>query len=408
MIQMKKLLVSLLASSVMLVACGQKTQTEAEEQEKQEQVADAQQTGEVANKSANDQSSQENKDKEKSVEDVTPSPSEEPGDESEAVNELEQWLPKTPNVERIYTGEGSEFAEFTTYPQFIHEDTVQIKHQNPGITTYSIYEYREDSIVEIFAHHGSLMRDDFANTAQTSDTEGEEIVLKTPIEVGTQWEDREGQTVEITATDLELAAPNGTVPGIEVTTTTIDQDGHEGKIHRYYGKDIGLVKEVTELSSDAEMTVTSTLTEYKPDTVEKIPFTLYALDYETLDQAIEIETELELKTNDPIRLALTDKLKEELDSEVTNLLPNDATINFMYLDDNNVGHVDFSEELATNMQAGASGESEILQRIVDTIANLYHAEAVNLSLDGGAYDKGGHVHIDKDQLLYPTHGPMAQ
>lgn len=408
MIQMKKLLVSLLASSVMLVACGQKTQTEAEEQEKQEQVADAQQTGEVANKSANDQSSQENKDKEKSVKDVTPSPSEEPGDESEAVNELEQWLPKTPNVERIYTGEGSEFAEFTTYPQFIHEDTVQIKHQNPGITTYSIYEYREDRIVETFTHHGGLMRDDFANTAKTSDSEGEEIILKVPIEVGTQWEDREGQTVEITATDLELAAPNGTVPGIEVTTTTIDQDGHEGKIYRYYGKDIGLVKEVIELSSDAEMTVTSTLTEYKPDTVEKIPFTLYALDYETLDQAIEIEMELELKTNDPIRLALTDKLKEELDSEGTNLLPNDATINFMYLDDNNVVHVDFSEELATNIQAGASSESEILQRIVDTIANLYHAEAVNLSLDGGAYNKGGHVHIDKDQLLYPTHGPVAQ
>lgn len=405
---MKKLLVSLLASSVMLVACGQENQTEAEEQEKQEQVADAQQTGEVANKSANDQSSQENKDKEKSVEDVTQSPSEEPGDESEVVNELEQWLPKIPNVERIYTGEGREFAEFTTYPQFIHEDTVQIKHQNPGITTYSIYEYREDSIVEIFTHHGSLIRDDFANTAKTSDSEGEEIILKAPIEVGTQWEDRDGQSVEITATDLELAAPNGTVPGIEVTTTTIDQDGHEGKIYRYYGKDIGLVKEVTELSSDAEMTVISTLTEYKPDTVEKIPFTLYALDYETLDQAIEIEMELELKTNDPIRLALTDKLKEELDSEGTNLLPNDATINFMYLDDNNVVHVDFSEELATNMQAGASGESEILQRIVDTIANLYHAEAVNLSLDGGAYDKGGHVHIDKDQLLYPTHGPMAQ
>ena len=239
-------------------------------------------------------------------------------------------------------------------------------------------------------------------------TQPKQVTLKTPIEVGTQWEDREGQTVEITATVLELAAPNGTVPGIEVTTTTIDQDGHEGKIYRYYGKDIGLVKEVIELSSDAEMTVTSTLTEYKPDTVEKIPFTLYALDYETLDQAIEIEMELELKTNDPIRLALTDKLKEELDSEGTNLLPNDATINFMYLDDNNVVHVDFSEELATNIQAGASSESEILQRIVDTIANLYHAEAVNLSLDGGAYNKGGHVHIDKDQLLYPTHGPVAQ
>ena len=61
------------------------------------------------------------------------------------------------------------------------------------------------------------------------------------------------------------------------------------RIHRYYGKDIGLVKEVTELGSDAEMTVTSTLTEYNTDTVEKIPFTLYALDYQTLDQAIEIE-----------------------------------------------------------------------------------------------------------------------
>ena len=406
--QMKKLLVSLLASSVMLVACGQKTQTEAEEQEKQEQVADAQQTDNVAIESVNDQSSQENKATDKSAEDTTESSAEDLNDKSEAVNELEQWLPKTPNVERIYAGEGNEYAEFSTYPQFITEDSIQFKNQNPGIISYHIYEYREDRIVETFTHHGGLMRDDFANTAKTSDSEGEEIILKTPIEVGTQWEDRDGQSVEITATDLELAAPNGTVPGIEVTTTTIDQDGHEGKIYRYYGKDIGLVKEVTELSSDAEMTVTSTLTEYKPDTVEKIPFTLYALDYETLDQAIEIETELELKTNDPIRLALTDKLKEELDSEVTNLLPNDATINFMYLDDNNVVHVDFSEELATNMQAGASGESEILQRIVDTIANLYHAEAVNLSLDGGAYDKGGHVHIDKDQLLYPTHGPMAQ
>lgn len=357
---MKKLLVSLLASSVMLVACGQENQTEAEEQEKQEQVADAQQTGEVANKSANDQSSQENKDKEKSVEDVTPSPSEESGDESEAVNELEQWLPKTPNVERIYTGEGSEFAEFTTYPQFIHEDTVQIKHQNPGITTYSIYEYREDSIVEIFTHRGSLMRDDFSNTAKTSDSEGEEIVLKMPIEVGTQWEDREGQTVEITATDLDLDTPEGMVKGIEMTTTTVDPEGHEGKIHRYYGKDIGLVKEVTELGPDTDMTVTSTLTEYNTDTVEKIPFTLYALDYETLDQAIEIEMEFELKTNDPIRLALTDKLKEELDNEATNLLPDKAMINYMYLDDDRIVHVDFSKELATEMQAGASGELEIL------------------------------------------------
>lgn len=396
---MKKLLVSLLASTVVLVSCGQAVQEEGKEFEK---------TDDVAIESVNDQSSQENKATDESAEDTTESSAEDLNDKSEAVNELEQWLPKTPNVERIYAGEGNEYAEFSTYPQFITEDSIQFKNQNPGIISYHIYEYREDRIVETFTHHGGLMRDDFANTAKTSDSEGEEIILKVPIEVGTQWEDREGQTVEITATDLELAAPNGTVPGIEVTTTTIDQDGHEGKIYRYYGKDIGLVKEVIELSSDAEMTVTSTLTEYKPDTVEKIPFTLYALDYETLDQAIEIEMELELKTNDPIRLALTDKLKEELDSEGTNLLPNDATINFMYLDDNNVVHVDFSEELATNIQAGASSESEILQRIVDTIANLYHAEAVNLSLDGGAYNKGGHVHIDKDQLLYPTHGPVAQ
>lgn len=405
---MKKLLVSLLASSVMLVACGQKTQTEAEEQEKQEQVADAQQTDNVAIESVNDQSSQENKATDKSAEDTTESSAEDLNDKSEAVNELEQWLPKTPNVERIYAGEGNEYAEFSTYPQFITEDSIQFKNQNPGIISYHIYEYREDRIVEIFTHHGGLMRDDFANTAKTSDSEGEEIILKTPIEVGTQWEDRDGQSVEITATDLELAAPNGTVPGIEVTTTTIDQDGHEGKIYRYYGKDIGLVKEVNELSSDAEMTVTSTLTEYKPDTVEKIPFTLYALDYETLDQAIEIEMEFELKTNDPIRLALTDKLKEELDNEATNLLPDKAMINYMYLDDDRIVHVDFSKELATEMQAGASGELEILYRIVDTIANLYQAEAVNLTLDGDAYNKGGHVHIDKNQLLYPTHGPMAQ
>ena len=396
---MKKLLVSLLASSVMLVACGQAVQEEGKEFEK---------TDDVAIESVNDQSSQENKATDKSAEDTTESSAEDLNDKSEAVNELEQWLPKTPNVERIYAGEGNEYAEFSTYPQFITEDSIQFKNQNPGIISYHIYEYREDSIVEIFTHRGSLMRDDFSNTAKTSDSEGEEIVLKMPIEVGTQWEDREGQTVEITATDLDLDTPEGMVKGIEVTTTTVDPEGHEGKIHRYYGKDIGLVKEVTELGPDTDMTVTSTLTEYNTDTVEKIPFTLYALDYETLDQAIEIEMEFELKTNDPIRLALTDKLKEELDNEATNLLPDKAMINYMYLDDDRIVHVDFSKELATEMQAGASGELEILYRIVDTIANLYQAEAVNLTLDGDAYNKGGHVHIDKDQLLYPTHGPVAQ
>ncbi|MCD8505981.1 MAG: hypothetical protein LRY37_02345 [Alkalibacterium thalassium] len=112
--------------------------------------------------------------------------------------DLEVWFPKLEDTWLEYEGEGIEYASFTRYPQFAHDDTLQMVESTAGTDVVTVYEYTEDEIREIFVRPETYFRDDMMDTGLSSAQDDHEIILQLPIEVGHSWESPTGSVTEIT------------------------------------------------------------------------------------------------------------------------------------------------------------------------------------------------------------------
>ncbi|WP_440896479.1 GerMN domain-containing protein [Amphibacillus sp. Q70] len=319
-------------------------------------------------------------------------PEEEP-DESEVSQNLEDWFPTLENVHYVYEGEGIEFASFEWTPQFIAENTFQVTEATGGTTVAQIYEYRDDEIVRIFSREETYFRENFIDTSYPSSSEETETILQLPIEEGHSWESETGASYEITGLDVEIDTPSGSYNALEVTRIL---DGY--KVVNYYAEGVGLVHTVSYPQEEGMEEVTSTLAEIHEDTPEILPVTLYSLN-EDASGLNEIEAELSLNTNDPARLALASALRGEIpETEDMPLLTENVEINFMFLDENNIANIDFTEELITEMNAGSGIEMLILQGIVNTIGDYYLVNDVLLTVEGEPYTSG-HIELEEGETL---------
>lgn len=305
-------------------------------------------------------------------------------------NELTQWFPKHKDTRIIYETQAAINTFYEVYPQFVRDNYMQLKRANTdgGEVSYELYEFTDTEIIYAGQYLnpassvGKIFRDDFKNTAKTLDEEVNQVILKTPIEVGNRWEHNHEHLEiysEITDTGFFFETPLGKVEGIEVTTTTVNNEPpYEGKsqTYRYFGKDIGIVKE-TSLMGPGGPEIPTKLIGFEQDVPEEIPFTIYALGRDKESDNIR-KTTMFLNTNEPMRLALEEKLKEDLGNDLHNLLPKDTKINYMYLTDGKHVYVDFSKELPENMIA-PPGTMDI--RITKTLMHLYEAGDVIISID---------------------------
>lgn len=309
--------------------------------------------------------------------------------EDEVNQDLNAWLPRLDNVVYSYEGIGNEFAEYNWTPQFNQDDYYQVANQNPGTTLVEIFEYREDEIVRTFQRGETYFRDNFTEIGSFPDDRQEEVLLKAPIEIGNSWSN-EDSDYEITAIDHEIEVPYGTFNAIEVTITTDD-----AVTKRYYAEDVGLVSEVFESEG---MTVESNLESVETDTPEILPFTVFVPD----DQAMgmdQVEAELLLNTNDPARVAITELLSGQADGfENINILPEGTTINYLFLNNDNIVEVDVSSEFEENMNAGSTGELFAIYTLVNTLSQYYGAQEVLLTVDGEPY-AGAHMALQEGETL---------
>lgn len=309
--------------------------------------------------------------------------------EDEVNQDLSAWLPRLDNVVYSYEGIGNEFAEYNWTPQFNQDDYYQVANQNPGTTLVEIFEYREDEIVRTFQRGETYFRDNFTEIGSFPDDRQEEVLLKAPIEIGNSWSN-EDSDYEITAIDHEIEVPYGTFNAIEVTITTDD-----AVTKRYYVEDVGLVSEVFESEG---MTVESNLESVETDTPEILPFTVFVPD----DQAMgmdQVEAELLLNTNDPARVAITELLSGQADGfENINILPEGTTINYLFLNNDNIVEVDVSSEFEENMNAGSTGELFAVYTLVNTLSQYYGAQEVLLTVDGEPY-AGAHMALQEGETL---------
>lgn len=314
--------------------------------------------------------------------------------------DLDVWFPRLEDTWLEYEGEGIEYASFTRYPQFAHDDTLQMVESTAGTDVVTVYEYSDDEVREIFVRPETYFRDDMMDTGLSSSQADHEIILQLPIEVGHSWESPTGSVTEITDVEVEIDLPFGTFDAIEVTR---EREGNTTVY--YYAEDLGLVERISNPGDD-EMEIRSTLTERSENQPEELSMTVFTLD----DQATELQavnTPIELYTNEPIRLALADVLSgQSEDGEQIALVPESADINYMFLGDDGIAQADFSAELIDDMNAGSGIEALIVQALVNTIGGYYTVEEVSLTVDGEPYSSG-HIHMEEGQTWTVDHSQVS-
>ena len=314
---------------------------------------------------------------------------------------LEQWLPKLENVVLEYQGGGFEGDGFTRTPQFVLEDTYQFVTSSTATTVANIYEYREDSVVSIFSRMETYFRENFMDTGYPSETDEESILLQLPIEVGNTWEGIDGTFSEITDSHIPIETENaGTFEAIEVTRTS--EEG-ESVLKSYYAEGIGLVRSESNTENtdeDTEHLTVSTLSSIHGEEPEYITTTIYTLD--SAETGLEEhEAGIYLNTNDPARMAIAEALKGNHEAIEGSPVINDSVeINYMYLDENDVANVDFSEELLTEMQYDSSTESLVLQAITNTVGAFYRhpVEEVMITVEEEPY-MSEHMTYEEEQTI---------
>lgn len=390
---MKKWIAALSATTLFLAACQSDDTEDGSETDPVEEI------DEIEMEDPDTEGDNEGDSSEETVDDSEEATEDE---DYELSQDLEAWIPKHENVVLEYRGGGFEGDGFTRTPQFALEDTYQFSEMTTATTTVNIYEYREDSVVSIFSRTETYFRENFVDTGYASETDGEAILLQLPIEVGNTWESESGTVYEITDSHVPIETANaGTFEAIEVTSTS---DDGENVSRLYYAEGIGLVQsefDVEGTDEDTEHLTVSTLLSIHEDEPEYLTMSVYTLNSDGTGLE-EQGAGLHLNTNDPARIAIADALKGN--HEVTEGLPvidESVEINFMYLDENDIAHVDFSEELTTEMNAGSGSESLILQAIVNTIAAYYRTppvEEVLLTVEGEPYT-GGHITYEEGETI---------
>lgn len=295
------------------------------------------------------------------------------------------YFPFRESRQYIYEGEGNEYASFWTYSDYEDKDNglIQLRTDNGGTQTVQVMEVNENSLSVIVLREECYYRD---NLLKYDSMDTPEILLKAPLEKGTEWTLSDGRKRSISDVDKDVSTPYGEYKAIEVTT-----EGQGGTSRDYYAQGIGLIKRVY---TNGDMEVTSTLKIIK-DTALVQDITLYYPDAD--DKILEEAETLSFYTNDITRLKMQELLRKKHDGN-QGLISVETKLNALYRGADGIVYSDFSKELISEMNAGSGQEARILQSIADTLGKYYDSKEICLTVDQKPYESG-HILLKKGETL---------
>jgi len=299
---------------------------------------------------------------------------------------ISDYYPFMTNVKLTYEGSGMEYASNTTYVDFVKGSRIQLRTNNGGTEVCQVREIKDGELRLITSVPECYYRDDF--TPVLSDKP--EILLKEPLVKGTTWKLRDGRKSYISNIGVAITTPLGSYKAIEVTT-----ENNFGKDLAYYAKGVGLVKFITVLSDNNQITTTLSKIE------KNVPFTqqikVYYEDVEN-NKLVYMSTELSFKTNDSTKALFENLFKNPLIKGFVAISTN-TKINNLYLDTKNqTVYVDFSNNLISDINVGTAGESALLYSITSTLGSYYNANKICLTLDGKPY-QSGHIAMKEGETF---------
>lgn len=289
------------------------------------------------------------------------------------------YFPYTPNVILTYVGSGNEYAGFVSHVDYINNGAIQLRTNNGGTESAIVYKVDSGALKKIFSQGETYYMYDYTNMNTMND-----VVIMDPIAIGTTWTLGTGDQRTITDTNATVTVPYGTYQALEVTTTYVDSVMKE-----YYAINIGLIKREFTANSDPMNPITSEL----QTMTMTLPYTqtlrFYYPDFNN-DQIVYTEKSIQFYTGDTIESKFETEFKSiPTGSGLTPLMSPATVINSLTFDTNTyVVTVDFSGTFISQMNAGTSLESMILDSVADTLGDYFQTNKVQILIDGGPYMSG--------------------
>lgn len=310
------------------------------------------------------------------------------------------FYPFTASVYSSYLGDGNEYASFKLYPQYIEGNRMQITSNNGGTQIVTVLEIADGELKEVFSRPETYFRENMLGKTASGEAANQlNILLKEPLEVGNSWTNANGTTSAITNMAATVETPLGTFEALEVTTTY-----ETSKTMNYYVKDMGLVKRVTDLGDG--MVVSSSLETRTENVPETQMLRVYYPDSDVMGlDATSVD--LAYATNQITRDVLAAALKNVAAAPGGRVIGSNVTINSLSLSDDGRVYVDFSQEFVSEMNAGTSAESLILQGVVNTIGEYYGVQEVYLTVAGKPYESG-HILMGEGQYFTVDYSDVNQ
>lgn len=305
---------------------------------------------------------------------------------------ISDYYPIKENIEYKFAGEGNEYAAKDVYVDYIKDNKVQLRIITGGTTSINIVE-RTDDAVTLLNSNGEIYHK--TNYIDSPSDFKKEILIKSPIKVGTSWTIPNGYKRSITALDKVIKTPIGDLKALEIKT-----EGKEHVTWDYYVKDMGHVKTVYEDSKNPDFKVITEIKEIKGNT----PLTQNVKFYYIKSEPTEFITagvnrDIKLNTNQDVNESFEKYLKSPENKELIPAFSKNTKINKIGINlDNNIAYIDLSKEFVNEMNAGSEVEARKVEAVAYTVGNYYNSKEVLLTVDGEPY-AGGHIAFKKGETI---------
>jgi hypothetical protein len=143
-----------------------------------------------------------------------------------------------------YQGEGHEFASFSRRILFTRENLAQMREDNGGTVSASVYKITPESVTRIFFLPEAYDQTNYLNNKSTENI----VLLKTPLQIGTKWSNS-NETREI----VDLHATVYTPAGYFTQCLKIKISDANSTVYEYFHNGVGLVKREF-ISGDTKVT----------------------------------------------------------------------------------------------------------------------------------------------------------
>lgn len=307
-------------------------------------------------------------------------------------NKVSDYFPLIKDIHISYKGTGNEFASLERYVDYVNGSRIQLRDMNPGTVAVNVYEIGSETVKRVYSSGESYSRVDC-----TSLNNNDEIIIKSPIKVGTEWDLKGGAKRSITAVDKDISIPLGNFKALEVTT-----EGTDSNVREYYVKGMGFAARVFSLKGSEDSKIITEAEKYEKNIPFEADFRIFYPDSNN-EKVYYTNKRIDLYTGNEPYKALQEELKSPPSgSSLVKVLTSGVSIRNVKVDrDKDIVTVDFSKELLSEMNLGSGPEGMMLNCIADTFGWYYQVRKVGITVEGKAYSSG-HIIINPGEYLTPT------